>query len=120
MFINFVNLVLDLLGTIQPELDVFERSTVFLSIRSKITGKALESIKDSNIRGWDDLRERLLRNFEGEINLNDNTGIIAQVDEKESDSYQTIHSDDENKINNVTYKEGYRNTGKKPDCNFHK
>ena len=51
MFINSVNMVIDLLGTIQPELDVFEGSTVFLSIRSKIVGKALESIKDSNIRG---------------------------------------------------------------------
>ena len=56
MFINSVSLVLDLLGTIQPALDVFEGSTVFLSIRSKITGKALESIKDSNIRGWDEMR----------------------------------------------------------------
>ena len=51
MFINSANLVLDLLGTIQPELDVFEGSTIFMSIRSKITGKVLESIKDSNIRG---------------------------------------------------------------------
>ena len=68
MFINSVNLVLDLLGTIQPELDVFEGSTVFLSIRSKITGKVLESIKDSKIRGWDELKESLLGNFADKSN----------------------------------------------------
>ena len=63
MFVNAVNSVLALLGMIQPELDAFEIATIFLAIRSKITGKALESIKDLSIRSWDELKECLLRNF---------------------------------------------------------
>ena len=63
MFVNAINSVLALLGMIQPELDAFDIATIFLAIRSKITGKALESIKDLKIRSWDELKECLLRNF---------------------------------------------------------
>ena len=59
MFVNAVNSVLALLGMIQSELDAFEIAAFFLAIRSKITGK----VKDLNIRGWDELKECLLRNF---------------------------------------------------------
>ena len=68
IFINAVNSVLELVGMIQPELDVFEILTIFFSIRGKITGKALESIKDANVRGWDELKESLLRNFADKSN----------------------------------------------------
>ena len=39
IFINAVNSVLELLRMVQPELYVFEISTIFLSIRSKISEK---------------------------------------------------------------------------------
>jgi len=68
MFINAVNSVLTLLGMIQPELDPFEMATTFLAVRSKITGKALESIKDLSISSWEELKECLLRNFADKSN----------------------------------------------------
>ena len=43
-FISTVDLVHDVLNTINPTLDAFESSTIFLSIRSKIIGKSLDSI----------------------------------------------------------------------------
>ena len=67
-FINTVNYVLELLGMIQPQLDLFEISTIFLATRSKITGKALESIKNLSIRSWDELKESLLKNFADKSN----------------------------------------------------
>lgn len=36
-----------------------------------------------------------------EVNLKDTFSILAQRDENESDPNQTIHSDDENELNNV-------------------
>ena len=36
---------------------------IFLSVRSKIVGKALDSIKDVEITGWDHLKENLLSSF---------------------------------------------------------
>ena len=62
VFINAVELVWNLLRTLQPELDV-ERLVIFLSVRSKIVGKALDSIKDVEITGWDHLKENLLSSF---------------------------------------------------------
>ena len=49
-----------------------------------------------------------------DINLNDNISILAQKDEEEtnSDSDQTVDSDDENELNNIMFKEGSNNTGK--------
>ena len=43
--------------------------------------------------------------------MNDNASINDQVDE-DNLSYQTVHSDDENEINNVIFKEGCINVGK--------
>ena len=51
-----------------PALDAFENSTVFLSTRSKITGRALESIKDLEHRSWSVLREKLINNFSDKSN----------------------------------------------------
>jgi len=51
IFINAVELVLNLLRSLQPEPDDFERLAIFLSVRSKIVGKALDSIKDIEIMG---------------------------------------------------------------------
>ena len=67
-FISTVNLVHDVLSTINPALDMFENSTVFLSIKSKITGKALESVKDLEIRSWSSLRDTLISNFSDKSN----------------------------------------------------
>ena len=67
-FISSVNLVHDILGTLEPNLDAFELSTVFLSIRCKVVGKALQSIKDLDIRSWTDLKETLLNSFSDRSN----------------------------------------------------
>ena len=64
VFINAVTLVNELLQSINPPLDAFEISTAFLAIRSRITGKALESVKDLYIKNWDDLKICLLKNFD--------------------------------------------------------
>ena len=45
VFISALELVLNLLRSLQTELDDFERLAIFLSDRSKIVGKALDSIK---------------------------------------------------------------------------
>ena len=49
-----------------------------------------------------------------EININDNSSILAQIDEEEvkSNSLYTVHSDTENDLNNITFREGSINTGK--------
>ena len=67
-FISSVDLVHDVLNTINPALDAFESSTTFLSMRSKIVGKALDSIKDLEIRSWTTLREVLIGNFSDKSN----------------------------------------------------
>jgi len=63
MFVNAVDLAHDVLMTLNPPLDAFENSTMFLSLRSKIIGKALDSIKDLEIRSWTTLRTTLINNF---------------------------------------------------------
>jgi len=63
IFINAAEFVLNLLRTLQPELDDFDRLAIFLSVRSTIVGKALDSIKDIEIMGWDHLKENLLGSF---------------------------------------------------------
>jgi len=40
-----------------------------------------------------------------EINLSDNISNVAQADGEDDDLYQTVHSDGENEMNNVTFKE---------------
>ena len=67
-FISAVNLVHDVLGTLKPQLDAFELSTTFLYIRSRVTGKALQNIKDLNIRSWPALKETLLNSFSDRSN----------------------------------------------------
>ena len=67
-FISTVDLVHDILLTLNPELDAFENSTVFLYLRSKIIGRALESIKDLEPRSWSALREILIANFSNKSN----------------------------------------------------
>ena len=67
-FISTVDLVHDILLTLNPELDAFENSTVFLYLRSKIIGRALESIKDLEPRSWSTLREILIANFSNKSN----------------------------------------------------
>ena len=49
-----------------------------------------------------------------EVNLNDNSSVLAQMDEEEtnSNSCHTVHSNDENEQNNITFKEGSINTSK--------
>jgi len=46
-----------------------------------------------------------------EINFNDNSSVIVQVDENESITDQTVHSDSENELNNVLFKESSINVG---------
>jgi Reverse transcriptase (RNA-dependent DNA polymerase)./Integrase core domain. len=53
-----------------------------------------------------------IHNRRKEINVNDNASIAAQIDEDDDDLYQTLHSDDENEVNNITFKEGCINVGK--------
>ena len=43
-----------------------------------------------------------------EVNLNDNRSVSVQVDENESITNQTIHSDNENELNNILFKERKR------------
>lgn len=62
-FINAVNTIQNLFATLQPPLDNFDKSIAFLSIKSKIVGKALESIKDLEFNNWTDLSEYLINNF---------------------------------------------------------
>lgn len=67
-FITCVNTVNNLLGTITPQLDDFEKSITFLSIKNKIVGKALDSIKDYELNNWLDLREHLKNSFKDKSN----------------------------------------------------
>ena len=69
---NAVNSVLELLGMIQPELDLFEISTIFLAIRSKITGKALESIR-FKYKKLGRIKRKPITKFRGQIKLSDNS-----------------------------------------------
>ena len=46
------------------------------------------------------------------VHLRDNASVLAQIDESVSVTYQTVHSDEENKINNITFKDTYINVGK--------
>ena len=62
-FISTVDLVHDILLTLNPELDAFENSTVFLYLRSKIIERALKIIKDLEPRSWSALRKILIANF---------------------------------------------------------
>ena len=47
-----------------------------------------------------------------EVYLSDNASVLAQIDESESPTYQTVHSDEENDVNNITFKETSINVGK--------
>ena len=67
-FTSAVNLVHDILGTLEPNSNAFEMSTVFLSIRCKVKGKALQSIKDLDVRSWTYLKETLLNSFSDRSN----------------------------------------------------
>ena len=70
-----------------------------------IRGKIEEIFKESHIKISIHVKEN-------EINVNDNASIIAQADVENESSCNTVHSDDENEINNITFSEGYINTGK--------
>ena len=48
-----------------------------------------------------------------EVNFNDNSSVSVQVDENDSVTDQTIHSVNENELNNILFKEGSINVGKK-------
>src|SRR5436190_2558971 len=62
-FINAVNAIQNLLATIDPPLDDFDKCVAFLSIISKIVGKALESVKDLEFNTWNELRAHLVNTF---------------------------------------------------------
>ena len=47
-----------------------------------------------------------------EVILGDKSSILAQVDENECISYQTVYSDDENELNSVALRGNSINTGK--------
>ena len=46
------------------------------------------------------------------MHLSDNASVLAQIDETESITYQTVHSDEENEINNITFEDTCINIGK--------
>ena len=62
-FINAVNAIQNLLATIDSPLDDFDKCVAFLSIKSKIVGKALESVKDLEFNTWNELRAQLVDTF---------------------------------------------------------
>lgn len=76
IFINAVNTVQNLFGTFNPPLDNFDTAISFLNIKSKITDKALDSIKDLEFQNWNELREHLIRNFKDRTN---STTIINEL-----------------------------------------
>ena len=63
IYISSVDLVTELLSALQPKLDDFEHAMIFLSVRNKIVGKTLDTIKDAEIRNWQSLKKSLLNNF---------------------------------------------------------
>ena len=68
-FISTVSLVHEIILGLEPALDNFVIATVFLTIRSKITGRALQSIKELDIRSWAVPKEILINNFADKSNL---------------------------------------------------
>ena len=70
--------------------------------------KKIESIfKETHVKIF--IHEKI-----NEINIDDNSSILAEVDEEEvkSKSIYAVHLDAENELNNVTFREGSINTGK--------
>lgn len=67
-FVSSVNTVQNLLNTLIPALDEFEKQLCFLTIKGKVTEKALDSIKDLEIQTWDVLRAHLTNNFKEQTN----------------------------------------------------
>lgn len=67
-FINAVNTIQTILGTLNPPLDDFDKEIAFLHIKSKITEKALDSIKDTDFSSWNNLRTHLINNFKDRTN----------------------------------------------------
>ena len=63
IYIGSVDSVSELLSTLQPELDDFEQAMIFLSVRNKIVGKALNLVKDAEIRDWQTIKDSLLNSF---------------------------------------------------------
>ena len=75
-FVNAVNTVQTLFGTLDSPLDDFDKVVAFLHIRSKITHKALDSIKDIEFTSWNKLKEHLINNFKDKTN---STTIINEL-----------------------------------------
>lgn len=67
-FISCVNTVHSLLSTMNPPLDEFEKTIVLLSIKTKIVGKALDSIKDYELKTWNELKTHLQNTFKDKSN----------------------------------------------------
>lgn len=67
-FINSVDLIQKIFATINPPLDSFETAIIFLNIKSKITDKALDSIKDIEFNDWSKLRSHLTETFKDKSN----------------------------------------------------
>lgn len=67
-FINSVNTIQNLFGTLSPPLDAFDSAVIFLNIKSKITERALDSIKDLEFSNWDELRSHLVNTFKDKTN----------------------------------------------------
>ena len=63
IYISSVDLVSEILSALEPALDDFEQAMIFLSVRNKIVGKALDTIKDIEVRNWQSLKDSLLNNF---------------------------------------------------------
>ena len=72
----------------------------FVTVRKLIQ----ETFNKTNIRIFVHIRSK-------EVNLNDNSSLSVQVNEKESVTDETVHSDDENELNNVVFKETSINVG---------
>lgn len=67
-FINSVNTIYNLFSAFNPPLDDFDKAIVFLSIKAKITDKALDSIKDLEFNNWIELRQHLVNSFKDKTN----------------------------------------------------
>lgn len=67
-FISAVNTVYNLFATLNPPLDNFDKSITFLNIKSKVTDRALDSIKDLEIDNWNDLKTHLINTFKDKTN----------------------------------------------------
>lgn len=115
-FINSVNTIQDTFSEINPALNNFERNIIFLNIKNKIIGRALESLADLEFNNWNDLRSHLIATFKTKTKsvtiLNDllkiknirNPNELLELTKNKFSSFKFrlgIEEDDVNKISTI-------------------